>query len=77
MIKTLGYYLFTQADYESGWAAAPALPSPFFTKTYPEDHAGPDLIEDAPFPSWPETDVVPFHYVHPVTGKPIVPEERD
>jgi carotenoid cleavage dioxygenase len=75
-IKTLGYNLFTQADYETGWAAAAPLPSPFFTKTWPEDPGGPDLIEAAPFPSWPETDVVPFHYVHPVTGKPIVPERR-
>jgi carotenoid cleavage dioxygenase len=52
------------------------LPAPFFTKTVADDPLGPDEISDAAFPSWPETDLVPFHYVHPVTGEPIVPEKR-
>ena len=71
-IAKLGYYLFGQADYEAGWAHAKPLPSPFFTKTVPEDPFGPDWIEDDPHPGWPETRLVPFHYEHPVTGKPII-----
>jgi hypothetical protein len=76
LIRKLAYSLFTETPYEMGWAAAKPLPSPFFTKTVEEDPEGPDIISDAPFPSWPQTDLVPFHYVHPVTGKPIVPEKR-
>ena len=73
-IKKLGYYLFVQADYETGWAHAAPIPSPFFTKTVAEDPFGPDFIEDNPHRSWPETPLAPFHYVHPVTGQPIVPQ---
>jgi hypothetical protein len=39
------------------------------TMTYPEDPIGPDELIDAP-KTWPHTSVVPFHYPHPVTGKP-------
>ena len=70
------YHLFTQVDYEMGWAAAKPIPSPFLTETYPDDPNGPDEINEDAHPSWPETDLVPFHYVHPVTGKPIIPEKR-
>jgi hypothetical protein len=42
----------------------------FFAKTYPEDPIGPDeLITDPKPVLWPDTDVVPFHYPHPVTGR--------
>jgi carotenoid cleavage dioxygenase len=71
MIKKLGYNLLLQADYETGWAHSPPLPSPFFTKTIDEDPLGPDYIESQPHKGWPDTPLVPFHYLHPVTGKPI------
>jgi carotenoid cleavage dioxygenase len=70
------YHLFTQVDYEIGWAGAKPIPSPFLTQTFPEDPNGPDRIDSEAHPAWPNTDVVPFHYPHPVTGKPIVPEVR-
>ena len=39
-------------------------------ETYPKDPVGPDEIITDPKPVlWPDTDVVPFHYPHPVTGK--------
>jgi hypothetical protein len=42
---------------------------PFFNETYPKDPLGPDeLMKPTPV-LWPETEVVPFHYVHPVTGQ--------
>jgi hypothetical protein len=68
-IKVLDYNLTFHGTYEKGWAywdrpdMAPA------TMTYPEDPIGPDELIDAP-KSWPHTSVVPFHYPHPVTGKP-------
>jgi hypothetical protein len=40
-------------------------------KLYPEDPLGPDALIDPQPRLWPATDVVPFHYPHPVTGKPI------
>jgi carotenoid cleavage dioxygenase len=70
------YHLFTQVDYEQGWAAAKPIPSPFLTQTFPEDPNGPDEINGNAHPAWPETRLVDFHYLHPVTGKPIVPEIR-
>ena len=73
-VAKLGYYLFLQADYETGWAHAAPIPSPAFTKLFPEDAFGPDRIEPDAHPAWPETRVPPFHYAHPVTGKPIVPQ---
>ena len=39
---------------------------------YPEDPLGPDALIDPAPRLWPATDTVPFHYPHPVTGKPIV-----
>lgn len=68
------YHLFTQVDYEMGWAAAKPIPSPYLTATFPEDPNGPDEINGNAHPAWPNTDLVPFHYVHPVTGQPVVPE---
>ena len=40
-------------------------------KLYPEDPIGPDELLDPQPRLWPATDIVPFHYNHPVTGKPI------
>ena len=40
-------------------------------KLYPEDPLGPDAFIEPRPRLWPATDIVPFHYVHPVTGKPI------
>jgi carotenoid cleavage dioxygenase len=71
------YHLFTQVDYETGWAGAKRIPSPFLTQTFPDDPNGPDEIQGEPHPAWPETRLVPFHYAHPVTGKEIVPELRE
>lgn len=71
------YHLFTQVDYETGWAGAKRIPSPFLTAIFPDDPNGPDEIQGEPHPAWPETRLVPFHYLHPVTGKEIVPELRE
>ena len=69
-IKVLNYRAIWHADYAKGWSYTKAgyvLP---YSKTYPENPTGPDkLITPAPV-LWPDTDVVPFHYSHPVTGEP-------
>ena len=74
-IKVLNYRPFWHADFETGWANSPARYVPPFEKTFPEDPLGPDELMTESRELWPNTDVVPFHYVHPVTGKAIeVPE---
>ncbi len=75
-IKVLDYNPVWHATFEKGWAHTPAEFVPFFSKTYPEDPIGPDVLATEPHRVlWPKTSVVPFHCPHPVTGKPIVPQD--
>jgi hypothetical protein len=70
-IKKLAYFPFWHGSFAEGWGKTPIDFIPMASICYPEDPLGPDaLIEPAPR-LWPATDIVPFHYVHPVTGKPI------
>lgn len=71
-LKTLSYRRVYQAPYETGWAHTRIAPETAPRKVYPEDPLGPDEVLPMPPPAWPETPVVPFHYPHPVTGKPWV-----
>ncbi|MBX5466874.1 MAG: nuclear transport factor 2 family protein [Firmicutes bacterium] len=75
-IRVLDYRTQWQADYASGWAHTPPNSFPFYSVTYPDDPLGPDELMD-PHPAlWPDTEVVPFHYPHPVTGQRWTPRER-
>jgi hypothetical protein len=68
-LARLAYYPGWHANYADGWAKTPVDFVPMPKTLYPEDPLGPDaLIEPRPR-LWPATDIVPFHYVHPVTGK--------
>jgi hypothetical protein len=72
-IKVLNYRPFWHCDFDTGWAQThyPYIPENLLTTLYPDDPTGPDELEE-PLPElWPNTDVVPFHYAHPVTGEPI------
>ena len=69
-IEVLNYNLTWQADYETGWAHSKPYDGPFFKQTYPTDPGGPDEISAETPPFWPRTGIVPFHFPHPVTGKP-------
>jgi len=69
-IKILDYRLTWQADFETGWAHSKPYDGPFFTRTYPEDPVGPDEVSKEVPPFWPRTGIVPFHFSHPVTGRP-------
>jgi hypothetical protein len=74
-IKVLDYNPLWHGNFDKGWAHTPPNAYPFATKTYPEDPLGPDVIApEAHRRLWPETPLVPFHYPHPVTGKPMAPE---
>jgi hypothetical protein len=71
-IKLLNYRAFWHGEVTKGWAFTPPNYAPNSTVTYPEDRFGPDELLENPPQLWPNTEVVPFHYVHPVTGKSIV-----
>lgn len=68
-IKVLDYRAIWHADYAKGWAYTKPNYVPPASKTYPENPQGPDKLMPKRV-LWPDTDVVPFHYAHPVTGEP-------
>ncbi|MCP5144772.1 MAG: nuclear transport factor 2 family protein [Gammaproteobacteria bacterium] len=69
-IQRLEYSIQWQALYEKGWAHTAVDLKPA-TVTYPENPIGPDFFIDQTQSLWPERSAVPYHYVHPVTGRPI------
>jgi hypothetical protein len=70
-IKLLNYRPVFHATFENGWAYTKPQFVPFYTEDdlYPDNPLGPDAIDDSAV-LWPETDVVPFHYGHPITDAP-------
>ena len=70
--KVFNYRVVWQADFSEGWADAPETPLMVreHRATFPENPSGPDAIEPTP-QRWPKAVVMPFHYTHPVTRKPI------
>jgi len=70
--KRLGYFPFWHGSVTEGWAKTPIDFIPMAKTCFPEDPLGPDELIDPQPRLWPATDVVPFHFEHPVTGKPIV-----
>ncbi len=71
-IAVFNYRVVWQADYETGWAKSPTGPLMVsnYTDTFPKNPRGPDELTDPP-PRWPKQGIMPFHYPHPVTGKPV------
>jgi hypothetical protein len=75
-ISLLNYHPQWHADYATGWAHTKPNYLPFFEKTVADgEPAGPDEIDKTVW-LWPQHEVLPFHNVHPVTGKPITPQKR-
>ena len=70
-IKRLNYRPVWHATFEHGWAFTPPAFVPFFTETFPKDPLGPDELSPIKPVLWPDHDVLPFHYPHPVTGRKI------
>jgi len=60
----LHYYVTFWGDYEQGWAAKP-IPMDAASTTIPPDRP-PTVV----YQSFPKLQVVPYHYVNPVSGKP-------
>jgi hypothetical protein len=69
-IEVLNYQPLWHGTFEDGWAHTPPAYIPSPSTLYPEDEFGCDEIVAEPRELWPNTDVVPFHYPHPVTGEP-------
>jgi hypothetical protein len=70
-IKVLNYRPVWHARFEDGWAHTQPNFVPFYSEVWPKDPVGPDeLMQPTPV-LWPDHDVLPFHYMHPVTGRPI------
>lgn len=76
-LKVLNYCLAWQADFDKGWAHSKPYEGAFWKKAFPDDPGGPDEITAERPAFWPDTAVVPFHYAHPVTGRPIEPQTVD
>lgn len=70
-ILRLRYFPFWHGTVEHGWQYTPENYVPPYRKTYPEVVGGPDELLDDDQSLWPDTRVVPFHYNHPVTDKPV------
>ncbi len=70
-IARLAYFPHWHGTFQDGWGKTPIDFIPMATVTYPEDPLGPDALIDPAPRLWPATDIVPFHYPHPVTGKPV------
>jgi hypothetical protein len=68
-IKKLDYRAIWQADYALGWAYARPGYIPPFSKTYPDDPAGPDKLIAPTVESRLDTEVIVFRTPHPVTGE--------
>jgi SnoaL-like domain len=64
-IFKLGYNMLWQADYVKGWSDSEAMKG--VEKCWPEDKWGPDELVSGKN-VWPETRIVGFHFLHPVTG---------
>jgi len=71
-IKVFNYRIVYQARLEQGWAHSGLEPLMVsgYAACFPDNPRGPDELRPAP-PVWPQTFVMPFHYPHPVTGKPL------
>jgi hypothetical protein len=72
----LNYYPEWHGDLPEGWAHTRPQYVPFYEakNLYPGDPSGPDeLTEEKPW-LWPDVRLVPFHYPHPVTGRPVEAE---
>lgn len=68
-ILKLGYNMLWQSDYEKGWSNSEAMKG--VEKCFPDDPLGPDEIVTVGKEVWPETRILPFHFLHPVTGEEV------
>jgi len=70
-IKVLIPKMVYVTEYQTGWAYTRPQYVTFMEKTYPEDPLGPDELAPEERVLWPDVDLLPFHYPHPVTGEEV------
>lgn len=72
MFLRLNMTIYWATAFDEGWANVTQRPAPPPDKLFPADPFGPDKFVDHGASIWPEsTATFPFHFAHPVTGKPI------
>ncbi len=69
-IRRLNYNPVWHADFETGWAHTRPEYIPAYAETWPDNPNGPDELDKNFLGLWPNTETIPFHYPHPVTGEP-------
>ncbi|MFD2416739.1 nuclear transport factor 2 family protein [Amycolatopsis pigmentata] len=69
-IKVLNWRPVWRAEFDEGWMRANPDYDGYLSTPYPKDPYGPDEIV-GDWRMFPETETVPFHYPHPVTGKAV------
>jgi len=62
--STLHYYVTFWGDYDQGWAGKPFPVDP------PSTTVPPDKPPTVVYETFPRLQVVPYHYMNPVSGKP-------
>ncbi|MFD1718448.1 nuclear transport factor 2 family protein [Georgenia deserti] len=73
--KVLNYRPVWHGEYSTGWAHQRPMQMNF--ETYPDDPTGPDEIRGPGYEFFPNTEVFPFHYPHPVTGETVTSEDDE
>lgn len=75
-INRLNYRAFWHGDYSKGWAETEPMDFQLGAP-YPESDFGPDEIFEEGFEFYPNTEIFPFHYPHPVTGQVVESEDNN
>lgn len=73
--KVLDYRAVWHGTFEEGWAHTPVGFRSLSKVTRAVDPCGPDELSSPSPDLWPATDIMPFHYKHPVTGKVVAGDE--
>jgi hypothetical protein len=74
MFLRMNLSIYWATSFDEGWAmVATETPAPPPSILFPDDPFGPDRFVDHGAAMWPgSTATFPFHFAHPVTGKPII-----
>lgn len=67
-IRLLDFRQVWHCTYEHGWAYMPMDYPDYLTTCYPDDPHGPDELDES-WHMFPDLQLIPFHYPHPVTDE--------
>ncbi|GAB3618267.1 hypothetical protein GCM10027416_28240 [Okibacterium endophyticum] len=74
--RVLNYRPVWHGEYDKGWAHQEPMPA-LLRKVYPEDPYGPDELLGSGYELFPNVEVFPFHYPHPVTGREVTSDDDE